>query len=212
MADNSPPWEVLLVEDNPGDVRLLREALAEANDTEEFRLSHVDRLDSALQRLAEGGVDIVLLDLSLPDEHGLDTVKRTLVAAPHVPIVVLTGLDDEELAVRAVREGAQDYLVKGQTDGRAMARAMRYATERHRLQAVLDKTRQNQLRMRDQFLSHVSRELRPPLTVIHQYVTILLDNLVGELNPEQRDCLEITLRNVEQLRAMIGDLRKWLGE
>jgi signal transduction histidine kinase len=203
----STSWkEILLVEDNAGDALLLREVLAQANHADEFKLSHVERLDSAIQRLAQGNVDVVLLDLSLPDGQGLETLTRAHTAAPQVPIVVLTGLDDQGLAVRAVREGAQDYLVKGQMDSCALMRALRYAIERHHLQVELDQARQHQLQMKDQFLSHVSHELRSPLTAIHQYVTILLDNLAGDLKPEQRECLEVALRNVDQLGAMIGDL------
>jgi CheY-like chemotaxis protein len=83
--------------------------------------------------LARGGIDLILLDLSLPDAHGLATVERTLAAAPRVPILVLTGLEDEVVGAAAVHAGAQDYLVKGRVDGAALVRAMRYAGERHRL-------------------------------------------------------------------------------
>ena len=83
--------------------------------------------------MARGGIDLILLDLSLPDAHGLSTVERTLAAAPRVPILVLTGLEDEVVGAAAVHAGAQDYLVKGQVDGAALVRAMRYAGERHRL-------------------------------------------------------------------------------
>lgn len=122
---------VLLVEDNPGDVRLLREALRDARGGN-VDLSHVLRLEEGLKQLATGEFDVVLLDLSLPDASGLETVSRTVTAAPQVPIVVLTGLNDEQVAVRALREGAQDYLVKGQGDGELVVRAMRYAIERKR--------------------------------------------------------------------------------
>jgi PAS domain S-box-containing protein len=128
---DATPLTILLIEDNPGDVRLLRETLAE---TESVRaeLVHVERLSDALSRLGEGNITVVLLDLSLPDATGLDTVDQVHTAAPDVPIVVLTGLDDEVLAVQAVQQGAQDYLVKGQFDSRALTRAMRYAIERQR--------------------------------------------------------------------------------
>ena len=107
---------VLLVEDNPGDARLLVE-LVRDTDASRLRLEHVDRLDTALDRLSSEPFDLVLLDLSLPDEQGLTTMVRAHACAPKVPIVVLTGLDDEALAVKAVRAGAQDYLVKGRVDG-----------------------------------------------------------------------------------------------
>jgi len=136
MNKQSEIIRVLLVEDNPGDARLIWEMLAEAG-TNKFELAHVERLSEAIKRLAEGGIDVVLLDLSLPDEHGLDTVDRVCTAVPHVPVVVLTGLDDETLAIKAVQEGTQDYLVKGQMDSSLLMRAIRYAIERHRMQAAL---------------------------------------------------------------------------
>src|SRR5919112_2186878 len=122
---------VLLVEDNPGDARLLREVVREAEGAH-IQLTHVDTLAKALAKLDADHFDVVMLDLSLPDADGLDTLVRTHAQAPGVPIVVLTGLDDEKLAIRAVREGAQDYLVKGQVTGQLLVRAMRYATERKR--------------------------------------------------------------------------------
>jgi two-component system, cell cycle response regulator len=127
---------VLLVEDNPGDARLIREALKDALNFE-FHLQHVERLGDALRYLVEESYGVVLLDLSLPDAHGLDTLRQAHSAAPDVPIVVLTGLNDEMLAVRSVQAGAQDYLVKGQIDGNLLVRAMRYAIERNRMRAAL---------------------------------------------------------------------------
>jgi diguanylate cyclase (GGDEF)-like protein len=132
-TQDSPP-KILLIEDNPGDVRLLREALLEAG-TRKFSLTVSECLEEGLACLSEKDFDVVLLDLSLPDAEGLDTVTRAHEAAPQVPIVVLTGTDDEELAVQAVQSGAQDYLVKGQIQSTLLVRALRYAIERNRLQA-----------------------------------------------------------------------------
>lgn len=127
---------ILLIEDNPGDVRLIREMLAEVGGAS-FDLECVDRLSPGLERLAEGGFDVALLDLGLPDGRGLDTFTKAQVQAGEVPIVVLTALDDEALAAKAVAAGAQDYLIKGQVDGKLLVRAIRYAIERQRLQAEL---------------------------------------------------------------------------
>jgi len=197
--------QVLLVEDNAGDARLLREMFSKERPGS-FELTHLLRMREAVMHLAKGGVDIVLLDMGLPDGHGLDTVRRAHAAAPGVPLIVLTGLDDEALAAEAMKEGAQDYLIKGQIENRALPRALRHAIERHRMQTETDLIRTHQMQFKDEFLSHVSHELRSPLTAIYQFVTILLDRVAGELNLEQHEHLEIVLRNVKQLQSMINDL------
>jgi len=197
--------QVLVVEDNAGDVRLLRE-MFNGEKPGSFELTHLLRMSEAEIHLAKGGVDITLLDMGLPDGHGLDTVRRAHAAAPGVPLIILTGLDDEELAAEAMTHGAQDYMIKGQIESRALPRALRHAIERHRMQTETDLNRTHQMQFKDEFLSHVSHELRSPLTAVRQFVTILLDGLAGEVNVEQRQYLEIVLRNVKQLHSMINDL------
>ncbi len=128
------PATVLLVEDNPADARLIRELLREA-EPGRWTVEVVDRVATAIARLAVGGIDVVLLDLSLPDVQGFATFTTAHAAAPGVPIVVLTGLSDEALAIRAVHEGAQDYLVKADASPQVLTRAMRYAIERARAEA-----------------------------------------------------------------------------
>jgi signal transduction histidine kinase len=199
------PLQILLVEDNLSDARLLREMFS-SEKPGSYELVHFLRMSEAIKHLAKGGVDIVLLDMGLPDAHGLDTVRRAHAAAPDVPLIVLTGLDDEAMAADAMKEGAQDYLIKGQIENRALPRALRYAIERHRLQTETDLFRTQQLQFKDEFLSHVSHELRSPLSAIYQFVTILLDGLAGDLNLEQHQYLEIALRNAKQLESMIKDL------
>jgi len=121
----------LLVEDNPGDARLVVEMLREERTTE-FELTHVSTVAAAVGHLSSGTrpTDAILLDLSLPDEHGLATVRRVIAAADRAVVVVMTGAGDEELGRKAMQEGAQDYLVKGQVDGRMLRRSLRYAIER----------------------------------------------------------------------------------
>jgi PAS domain S-box-containing protein len=135
--------KILLVEDNPGDVRLLQEFLRDVNSTH-FTLSPVESLQQALSYLDRENFDVVLLDLSLPDSQGLETFVTIDRRFPTLPIIVLTGLDDETVALRAMQEGAQDYLVKGQVDGNLLARAIRYAIERKQVQETLQQ-RERQL-------------------------------------------------------------------
>ena len=131
------PIRVLLVEDNAGDARLVREHLADAQGGQTFALETSPTLASASAAFERAAPDIVLLDLSLPDSFGLETLERWQQVAPGLPVIVLTGSDDEALAVNAVREGAQDYLVKGRIDGDVLAQAIRYAIERKRVQESL---------------------------------------------------------------------------
>jgi diguanylate cyclase (GGDEF)-like protein len=127
--------KILLVEDNEVDARLTKDMLVEQRDR--FDLVHVDRLSEALRRLRREPFHLVLLDLSLSDSHGLDTLRQIQAKSPSLPILVLSGLNDEGIALKAVQNGAQDYLVKGQANGDLLARAIRYAVERKRAEERL---------------------------------------------------------------------------
>jgi diguanylate cyclase (GGDEF)-like protein/PAS domain S-box-containing protein len=127
---------VLLVEDNPGDVRLMREMLRDQG-TRDTELAHVDSMAAAIRYLATRKADIILVDLGLPDAQGLEVVRRVRAAAPHTALIVLTGLDDESLAIESLQQGAQDYLVKGRIDTQELPRSMRYAIERKSLEEAL---------------------------------------------------------------------------
>jgi len=167
------PIRALLVEDNPGDARLIREMLRDAGGSANaISVSVADRLATGIQHLHEQGADLVLLDLSLPDSSGLATFDTLHAAAPGTPIVVLSGLADESVAVTAVHHGAQDYLVKGQVDGSAVLRSMRYAIERQRLEAA----RVELERQRDEFFSSVSHDLRTPVAAIKAAIGVILAN------------------------------------
>jgi len=195
---------VLLVEDNPGDADLVRLRLVEGKS--DVHVNCVPRLSDALACLEVETPALVLLDLNLPDSHGAETFRRIMQKAPNVPVVILSGQDDDVLALKAVHQGVQDYLVKGDITSKQLERALRYAVERQGLLRALEVTRKQQLEFKNQFLSHVSHELRTPLTCIHQYVTLLLDGLAGPLAPDQTDHLRTVLKSVNQLHAMIRDL------
>jgi sigma-B regulation protein RsbU (phosphoserine phosphatase) len=198
------PAHVLLIEDNPGDADLVRLRLVETES--DVHVNCVPRLADALACLDVETPSLVLLDLNLPDSHGAETFRRIMQKAPNVPVVILSGQDDEALALKAVHMGVQDYLVKGDITSKQLERALRYAVERQALLRSLEITRKQQIEFKNQFLSHVSHELRTPLTCIHQYVTLLLDGLVGPMAPDQTDYLRTVLKSVNQLHAMIRDL------
>jgi len=120
------PIEVLLVEDNPDDAFLIQAMLSEPEYGADWRVTHVSRLWQGIERLQRDRFDVVLLDLGLPDSQGIETFRLLSAQTADTPIVVLSGYDDEFSAVEAVRAGAQDYLVKGRTEGDVLARAIRY--------------------------------------------------------------------------------------
>ncbi len=165
------PLHVLLVEDSAGDARLLSEQLKEV-ESPQLALVHVQTLREATERARLGDVDVLLLDLSLPDAQGLGTVVSARAACPRVPIVVLTGFDDETIAVAALKEGAQDYLVKGRFEPQLLLRAIRYAIERHRAEEAARRLAFEQAaraqaeaaERRSRFLAEAARVLAAPAT------------------------------------------------
>jgi signal transduction histidine kinase len=202
MSD--PPRHVLLIEDNPGDAELIGLRLVEGKSP--VQVSRVGRFSVGLAFLDQRSPSVVLLDLNLPDSQGAETFRKVLAKAPTVPVVILSGQDDEELARKALHQGVQDYLVKGDFSHDELDRAVRHAVERQALLQSLEMSRKQQLEFKNQFLSHVSHELRTPLTCIHQFVTILLDGLAGEVSVDQREHLTTILRSANQLTAMVRDL------
>ncbi|HEY3971969.1 MAG TPA: hybrid sensor histidine kinase/response regulator [Candidatus Sulfotelmatobacter sp.] len=195
---------VLLIEDNPGDADLVRLRLVQGTSGQDVNCVH--RLSEGLESIKESTPSVILLDLNLPDCQGAETFRRVLEKAPHVPVVILSGHDDEALAMKALNQGVQDYLVKGSISSGSLDRAMRYAVERQALLRSLEMSRKQQLEFKNQFLSHVSHELRTPLTCIHQYASILFDGIAGEVSADQKDHLKTILKSVNQLGAMVRDL------
>jgi diguanylate cyclase (GGDEF)-like protein len=128
--------DILMVEDNPGDARLIRELFAEVQSAS-FRVLQCETLTQSIELVAEEAPDVILLDLSLPDSSGLDTLRHIQAAGVDAPVVVLTGLDDEGIALEAVSEGAQDFLVKGQISASRLYLSIRHAMDRHRMQSTL---------------------------------------------------------------------------
>jgi signal transduction histidine kinase len=185
---------ILLIEDNPGDARLLQEIFKD-HGAHNAEMTHVDCMGAAEKHLVQHAVDIILLDPGLPDAQGLGAIRRTHAAAPRVPLVVLTGLDDEILAEQALQEGAQDYLIKGQVEARGILRALRYATERKRLE-----------RLKDEFVSTVSHELRTPLTSISGSLGLLMGNAAGTLPKPMARLLAIAHTNSQRLVRLVDDI------
>ncbi|MDP2606510.1 MAG: GAF domain-containing protein [Deltaproteobacteria bacterium] len=194
--------KLLLVEDNPGDAGLVIAALGEiSTPDDEFQPVHAVRLGQAFEYAAEMSFDLILLDLSLPDAKGLDTVTRMTAAAPSVPIVVMTGIADQSVAIEAMRLGAQDYLVKGQVDEAMFGRTIRYAIERKKAEAEINRQLERQ-----KILNDINRAIASTLD-LESVMNILLEK-VGQVFPQfgsmvhllspQRDVLEaLAFRNVD---------------
>ena len=215
---------ILLVEDSPSDAALLRESLAEAGFGS-FQFTHAQCWAEAVEHLRESRFDVMLLDLSLPDVTGRQTFVQARSAAPNLPIVVLTGVEDELVGLEAVRHGIQDYLIKGQAFGRQTARAVRYAIERKQTEAALKTAEENVQRERDQLetrvkertaqLSRANRTLRVQIVQrqraeqAHRQVLRRLSEAEeterGRISRELHDCLG---QNLTALKLGIQSVRR----
>jgi signal transduction histidine kinase len=210
---------VLLIEDNPGDARLIRELLAEAKGSS-FRVEVVNYLSTGIDRLVRAEADIVLLDLGLPDSQGFDTFIKVHNLVPQVPIVILSGLTDEELAAKAVSEGAQDYLVKGHVDSNLLGRSLRYAIERKRAEVELQKYRDHLEELvvqrtteltavnkeLESFSYSVSHDLRAPLRSIDGFSQALLEDYSDKLDEKGKDYLHRARAAAQRMSQLIDDL------
>jgi signal transduction histidine kinase len=212
---------VLLVEDNPGDARLIRESLTDLSGNT-FDLETADRLATALLRLSAGGIDAILLDLALPDSKGRETFSKAKAQAPTVPIIVLTGLGDEALALKMVQEGAQDYVTKIDMNGNVLSRAIRYAIEREKSDQQIrsfNEELEERVRVRtaelraaneelEAFSASVSHDLRGPLHLIDGYSEVLEEAYGHALDAEGKKCLQRIHASVKEMAGIIEDLLK----
>ena len=194
------PVSILLIEDNPGDRRLIREMLAEAGNVA-FDVQYADRLQEAMECLGQNGVEVILLDLGLPDSQGLETLRKVYAQASEMPIVVLTGLNDEMVGVQAINEGAQDYLIKGQVDTQLLRRTIRYAIERkqaeereRRLQVQLSLS--NRLASLGLMVEGFAHEINNPLASVIGFAQMLAYEDIPENAREDVKTIEDSAQRV----------------
>lgn len=187
-----PMIRVLMIEDNEDDQLMIRDALA---DKSRYELRWAADFAAALQCLSQGSYDVILLDLGLPDSQGVQSVCKLKSICPQMPIVVLTGLEDEGEGLEAIRQGAQDYLVKEQVYPGVIRRVIRYAIERK--QALV---------MKDHFANLLSHELRTPLMILKEIFLLLGTSQVGSLNEEQLKFTGMGVSTVERMDRTTSNL------
>lgn len=192
---------LLLIEDNPGDAFLIQEMLAEIVAPSEMDVEIRHRLADGLARLEEGGIDLVLLDLSLPDSEGMETVHSTL-AQSSVPVVVLTGLNDQEVGVTAVQHGAQDYLIKGDISGRILVQAVHYAIERF----SIEQDRKQLIADLESFAHTVAHDLKAPLGPVVLASEMLLEYYDGLSPQEVENIVQTIATSSRKMQSIVDEL------
>lgn len=199
---------VLLIEDSEIFRQLIRHQLEEAA-AGTIVLESVERLAAGLERLSAGGIDAVLLDLNLPDSTGIETLWKTLAHSPGAAVIVLTSLDDEDLALSAVKGGAQDYLGKEHISGEILVRSIRHAVERKRLHRKLESHAAGLERASQdlkQFARVAAEGMRSPLRVVAETCDFLLTDPGAKLDEESRARIRGALDDVERTRRLLRDL------
>ncbi|EME69611.1 Signal transduction histidine kinase [Paramagnetospirillum caucaseum] len=203
----TPPIRVLLLEDDPADARLVGQMLRRVK-TPPFEVTVTGRLAQAVERLSDGAerFDVVLADLGVPDSAGIATLDALTQAAPRLPVVVLTGNDDDAVALEALKRGAQDYLVKGLGDAFILSRVVRYAIERKMGEEVLREARdsaQQAARAKSVFLAMMGHEIRTPLNGVLGMARLLLET---NLDPRQEAFAETLVSSGELLLGLVNDI------
>ncbi len=203
------PINIILVEDNPGDALIIKEMLKEIYDNN-FELHHFQRVDDGVKHLNKD-LDIMLLDLNLPDSQGIETFNTMNNHAPELPIIILTGLVDEDLAINIVSEGAQDYLVKGQIDNQLLSRSIKYSVERKNIEIDLRKSEEKYRQMVEKiesglFLVDSNNQINYVNRQMAEMLGYKMDELINQdiFNFIKRKCRDVFKRHLKLNTKGIG--------
>lgn len=209
-------YKILLIEDNPADARFLKEILVDSGI--DFRLSNCSRLSDGLTALEEENYDVLLLDLSLPDSHGISGIEKIHQHNRHIPVIILTGLDDEKVALHALQEGAQDFLVKGQVEPDILKRSIRYSIERKKVDQELsrkDSLLLSQRQAMDHFLFVIEFDENGEMTYVNQHFLSDSKYKSDELLGQHYRILKFKIEPMEIFLEFKENLKKyeeWQGE
>ena len=215
-------FNVLLIDDDPEDAHVAEIALRLDHESK-YRVRSVTTLRAAAEAMEEAEFDVAVLDLGLPGLHGIEALERFRIINDTIPVVVLSGLEDEEIAIRTLEYHAQDYLSKASMNTRCLSRAIRYSIQRQhglcQVQSLLEETREKEEELNrknrrleemyntaHKFVDNVSHEFRTPLTVIKEYISLVQDGTLGEVNEEQKQFLRIAEDRANDLNTMVDDM------
>ncbi|MFM2267577.1 MAG: hypothetical protein RL757_1018 [Bacteroidota bacterium] len=208
VSEASPPTRVLLIEDNPGDARLVQ-ILLEESDMGLCEFQNVTTLSAGILALQKSDFDVILLDLTLPDSRGFDTLQNLVSSVPDANVIVMTGLSDKALGLNAVKAGAQDFLMKGGFDSDMLAKTLRYSIERKNVLRSLAESQnarevaEESARLKEEFIAGISHEMRTPMNAIYG-----MSNLLNQttMNTEQREYVNSIRQSSEVLLGVINDI------
>lgn len=211
---NNKTIKLLAIEDNPGDLRLIQEMLGET-DSIKFDIKSANRFSAGLEHIKKGNIDVILLDLTLPDTRGLETFTSVYEKASEIPIVILSGVDDESTAIKAVINGAQDYLIKGKIDSNLLVRAIRYAIERKKAERMMKELQEKFAHLKKMaamgtLTGGIAHKINNPLTIILTNIQLIREKLNNKtVSAEPQEIAEIIdrIENASQRAAkIISDL------
>lgn len=194
---------IIIVEDNKDDFVLLKKYLKDVCK-KPCELKHVETMTDAVKTLGSGDFDIILLDLGLPDSDGLETLKKIQAIEKKIPIVVFSGLNDESIAVQSVKEGAQDYLIKGATDGNQLKRTIRYAIERHKAQIEAEK-------IKKELILLIGHDLKNPIISMMGLADLITEDNLGTIPQNKIEFAKLIINSGEMAIDLIHNITESLA-